>query len=245
MPGRVRQPHQRLPPVPGRLARHRQPGEPGPGSLTRRPFQQAAQLVRLRLNDLAGQHPPLMINQHRSLLILTQVRRQHRPVPPHHPPHRGDPPVPVPVPPRQPATLSHERPPAVLGSEARHHIRRTFLQQPEQSQQVVTTPAYAAVHCHTPRKVKSRPPGKPAAGARPSRLTPTLVSSASKAISAKPRARLPSPSPGHRGPAALIPPPQVAIHSARGRDAGVAYWSPVRTDVMRWVLKPSQCIRPA
>ena len=23
------------------------------------------------------------------------------------------------------------------------------------------------------------------------------------------------------------------------------YWSPARTDVMRWVLKPSQCIRPA
>ena len=22
------------------------------------------------------------------------------------------------------------------------------------------------------------------------------------------------------------------------------YWSPARTDVMRWVLKPSQCIRP-
>ena len=22
------------------------------------------------------------------------------------------------------------------------------------------------------------------------------------------------------------------------------YWSPLRTDVMRWVLKPSQCIRP-
>jgi hypothetical protein len=22
------------------------------------------------------------------------------------------------------------------------------------------------------------------------------------------------------------------------------YWSPERTDVMRWVLKPSQCIRP-
>ena len=26
------------------------------------------------------------------------------------------------------------------------------------------------------------------------------------------------------------------------RPAG--YWSPARTDVMRWVLKPSQCIRP-
>jgi hypothetical protein len=24
----------------------------------------------------------------------------------------------------------------------------------------------------------------------------------------------------------------------------VSYWSPARTDVMRWVLKPSQCIRP-
>ena len=24
----------------------------------------------------------------------------------------------------------------------------------------------------------------------------------------------------------------------------VGYWSPARTDVMRWVLKPSQCIRP-
>ena len=22
------------------------------------------------------------------------------------------------------------------------------------------------------------------------------------------------------------------------------YWRPVRTEVMRWVLKPSQCIRP-
>ena len=22
------------------------------------------------------------------------------------------------------------------------------------------------------------------------------------------------------------------------------YWSPARTDVMRWVLKPSQCMRP-
>ena len=26
--------------------------------------------------------------------------------------------------------------------------------------------------------------------------------------------------------------------------SGVSYWSPARTDVMRWVLKPSQCIRP-
>jgi hypothetical protein len=25
---------------------------------------------------------------------------------------------------------------------------------------------------------------------------------------------------------------------------GTPYWSPARTDVMRWVLKPSQCIRP-
>ncbi|MCW2878626.1 MAG: hypothetical protein JWQ95_2726 [Sphaerisporangium sp.] len=25
---------------------------------------------------------------------------------------------------------------------------------------------------------------------------------------------------------------------------GISYWSPARTDVMRWVLKPSQCIRP-
>ena len=25
---------------------------------------------------------------------------------------------------------------------------------------------------------------------------------------------------------------------------GERYWSPARTDVMRWVLKPSQCIRP-
>ena len=29
-----------------------------------------------------------------------------------------------------------------------------------------------------------------------------------------------------------------------GRNPVVGYWSPVRTDVMRWVLKPSQCMRP-
>ena len=28
-----------------------------------------------------------------------------------------------------------------------------------------------------------------------------------------------------------------------GQPSG-GYWSPARTDVMRWVLKPSQCIRP-
>jgi hypothetical protein len=31
---------------------------------------------------------------------------------------------------------------------------------------------------------------------------------------------------------------------ADGQVRRVSYWSPARTDVMRWVLKPSQCIRP-
>ncbi len=32
-------------------------------------------------------------------------------------------------------------------------------------------------------------------------------------------------------------------HLARA-DAEPGYWRPARTEVMRWVLKPSQCIRP-
>src|SRR6185437_16467430 len=84
-------------------------------------------------------HPALMIHHHRDLLILAQIDREDRAVPPHGLPQARELPVPVPVTTRQTATLSHERPPAVLGSEARHHSRRTFLQQPDQSQQVVTT----------------------------------------------------------------------------------------------------------
>jgi hypothetical protein len=33
-------------------------------------------------------------------------------------------------------------------------------------------------------------------------------------------------------------------HSQRAGGPAVCYWSPVRTDVMRSVLKPSQCMRP-
>ena len=139
--GRIRQPHQCLPPVPGRLARHHQAREPRPGGTSGHPLQQPGQLIGFRvLHRPAGQHPALMIDQHRGLLVLTQIDRQHRLVLRDHPAKPGELPVPVPVSPRQPATLSHERPPAVLGSEARHHIRRTFLQQSERSQQVVTTP---------------------------------------------------------------------------------------------------------
>jgi hypothetical protein len=136
---RVRQSHQRLPPVPRRLARHRQPRKTRLHCTLRAPSQQPGQLMRLCPHDLAGQHPALVIHHHRDLLVLAQVHRQHRPVPPDCLPKPLKLPVPVPVTPRQSITLSHERPPAVLGSEARHHTRRTFLQQPDQSQQVVTT----------------------------------------------------------------------------------------------------------
>ena len=40
---------------------------------------------------------------------------------------------------------------------------------------------------------------------------------------------------------------RLAGHIGAGRPEQAAvrrYWSPARTDVMRWVLKPSQCIRP-
>jgi hypothetical protein len=44
---------------------------------------------------------------------------------------------------------------------------------------------------------------------------------------------------GTRTPAGCSTPP------ATCREAGRRpYWSPVRTEVIRWVLKPSQCIRP-
>ena len=48
----------------------------------------------------------------------------------------------------------HERPPAVLGSEARHHTRRTFLHQPEQSQQMVTTHVPASQRAGRPRVIR-------------------------------------------------------------------------------------------
>ena len=50
-------------------------------------------------------------------------------------------------------------------------------------------------------------------------------------------------------PETAVPPGSGLSRDLRGlsrpeflRPAG--YWSPARTDVMRWVLKPSQCIRP-
>ena len=45
--------------------------------------------------------------------------------------------------------------------------------------------------------------------------------------------------PRHRAERVLI---KQALHARRAILA--RYWSPARTDVMRWVLKPSQCIRP-
>jgi hypothetical protein len=68
-----------------------------------------------------------VVHHDRDLLVLAQVDREHRTVPPHGLPQIRELPVPIPVTTRQSVTLSHERPPAVLGSEARHHIRRTFL----------------------------------------------------------------------------------------------------------------------
>jgi D-alanyl-D-alanine carboxypeptidase (penicillin-binding protein 5/6) len=155
VPPGVRQPHQRLPPVPGRLARHRQPRETRRNRLIRRPRQQTAQLIGLRLDDPAGQHPALMIDQRRGLLILAQVDGQHCPVPPDHLPRRGDPLVPVPVPTCQPATLSHERPAVcVLGSEARQPHQEDVPSATWKDQQVVTKPA-------TPRRPRrSRRPGR-------------------------------------------------------------------------------------
>ena len=36
----------------------------------------------------------------------------------------------------------------------------------------------------------------------------------------------------------------IAIVGLSGNELRASYCSPARTDVMRWVLKPSQCIRP-
>jgi hypothetical protein len=41
--------------------------------------------------------------------------------------------------------------------------------------------------------------------------------------------------------------PDGAVHTGLSVLGGLArfgYWSPARTEVMRWVLKPSQCMRP-
>jgi methylthioribose-1-phosphate isomerase len=49
-------------------------------------------------------------------------------------------------------------------------------------------------------------------------------------------------------PLAPPPPSLCAVSGIRAHDDGSkperGYWMPVRTDVIRWVLKPSQCIRP-
>ena len=37
---------------------------------------------------------------------------------------------------------------------------------------------------------------------------------------------------------------QFGVISEEGALSFAGYWIPARTDVMRWVLKPSQCIRP-
>jgi hypothetical protein len=94
-------------------------------------------LVRLRPHDLAGQHPALMIHHHRDLLVLAQVHRQHRPVPPDCLPKHHQ--LPVPVTPRQTTTLSHERPPAVAGSRSPSSHQGDVPSATTRSQQVVTT----------------------------------------------------------------------------------------------------------
>jgi hypothetical protein len=137
--GGVGQAHQRLPPVPGRLARHRQPREPRFRSPFRAPARQPAQPVCLRGHDLAGQDPALVVHHGRDLLVPAQVDREYCPVVLHDLPQRLQFPVTVPVTARQSVTLSHERAPAVLGSEARHRIRRTFFIATRRSQQVLTT----------------------------------------------------------------------------------------------------------
>ena len=37
---------------------------------------------------------------------------------------------------------------------------------------------------------------------------------------------------------------EIRLKHAAGALFRAGYWIPARTDVMRWVLKPSQCIRP-
>src|SRR6266536_5341530 len=111
----VGQPHQRLPPMPGRLARHRHPHEPVFGGMLPSPHQQRSQIVRLHQRDLAGQRHVVVVHQCRDLLVLTQINREHRTVTTNHLPQRRDLLIATPVPPRQPGTVGHERPPRESG----------------------------------------------------------------------------------------------------------------------------------
>ena len=114
------------PPVTRRLARHRDPRKARRQRRAQRPLQQLIQLPRRAPGPPPRQHPRIMIGQGSRLPRLGQINTQDRVIRRQHRPQRRQPGVTVAITPRQAVvTLTHGRPPCVLGYQARHHTGRT------------------------------------------------------------------------------------------------------------------------
>jgi hypothetical protein len=98
-----------LPPVPGRLTRHRHPGKPVLLRPRQRPIQQRPQLPRLRPNPVEpADHLRIMIQQHRMLLHFRQIDSQNRVIKRNELPQSPHPRVAPLISRRQPSTLTHD-----------------------------------------------------------------------------------------------------------------------------------------
>jgi hypothetical protein len=116
------------PPVAGGLARHRDPGEPGRQRRTSRPLQQVAQLPWRAPRPPPRQHTRVVIGQRGSLPRLRQIDPEDRMIARQYRPQRCQPGVPVRISPSHAvATLTHRRPPCVVGTPSPSSHREDAL----------------------------------------------------------------------------------------------------------------------
>jgi hypothetical protein len=98
------------------------------------------QLPRRTPERAPSQHPRVMISDHHHLLAVGQINPHDRELRSHQLAQPTQPCVAVPITPRHPTTVAHERPPPALGHQARQRIRRAFLTPPPTR----SPPSYAA-----------------------------------------------------------------------------------------------------